>query len=53
MLIGENGTFKDVPKLSANLVTPESALQLIPKGYDDVVEASFRNGEIVLRLVND
>ena len=53
MLIGENGIFKDVPKLSANLMTAEAALQLIPKGYDDIVEACFRNGEIVIRLLKD
>ena len=53
MIIGENGSFKTVPKLGNDLVTADQALAVIPTGYEDVVEASFRNGEIILRLLKD
>lgn len=52
-LIGQNGSFLNVPRIPANLINASQASLLIPEGFEDILKVQIKSDEILLTLLND
>lgn len=52
-LIGNNGSFNNVPVIPMNLITTEQVAMIIPEGFEDVMSYQIKKDAVHITLVND